>query len=75
MNEDGNVIGRIGALLVIGLCLLGVRRIQSGALEMCPPEKDKAALSCCAGETKPADAKPAAAEAAKPAPVATPAKH
>lgn len=68
MNEDGNVIGRVGALAVIVFAVWGVTRINAGKFRMCPVEK--ATLSCCTGE-----AEPDAAAAATPAPAATPAKH
>ncbi len=72
LNQDGNVIGRVGALAVIVLTLWGVQRINAGKFTMCPTGKDKAGSSCCMTEGKteaPAEA------AATPAPAATPAKH
>ena len=60
MNEDGNVIGRVGALAVIVFAAWGVTRINAGKFALCPVEKTS---SCCVGET------------ATPAPAETPAKH
>lgn len=47
-NEDGNLIGRAGALLVIALAAWGVHKI-SCATDSCPVMES----SCCTGE-KPA---------------------
>lgn len=68
MNEDGNVIGRVGALAVIALALWGVNRVMCGP-EHCP--MPRGGSSCCPGEDKAAGAAPAAA--ATPAPAAKPA--
>lgn len=59
-NEDGNLLGRFGAVVLIGLAAFGVHRITCGG-GMCPPMKTE---SCCSGE---------AAPAAAPAPASTPA--
>jgi hypothetical protein len=68
MNQDGNVVGRVGALALIGLALWGVHRINCSA-GYCPVMQ-KAALSCCTGEGQTAMAEtpaPAPADAAAPA--------
>lgn len=53
MNEDGNVIGRVGALAVIIFTVWGVTRINAGKFALCPVEKTS---SCCVGEATPAPA-------------------
>lgn len=78
MNEDGNVIGRLGALAVIAFTVWGVHRINCN--EGYCPIMQKSAMSCCApgeshAEAKPADAKAADAKPAAPAEKAAPAKH
>jgi hypothetical protein len=45
LNSDGNVIGRIGALLVLIAAGFGLHRISCGG-GMCPLMKTE---SCCAG--------------------------
>ena len=55
--QDGNVLGRIGAVALIALAVFGVHRLNCGD-GMCPVMQTD---SCCAGE------KPASAEAPKPA--------
>lgn len=72
LNEDGNVIGRLGALTVVVMTLWGVQRINAGKFTMCPVDKDKAGSSCCMTEGK---AEAPAEAAATPAPDATPATH
>lgn len=60
LNEDGNIIGRIGALALIAAAGFGLHRLNCATGEMCPVIKTD---SCCAGETQ---AKlPAAAPAKK----------
>lgn len=66
-NQDGNVIGRVGALAVIALALWGVHRVSCD--EGFCVTMDKPAVDCCASgaKTAPAEAKPAPAPAATPA--------
>jgi hypothetical protein len=76
LNQDGNVIGRVGALAVVVLTLWGVQRINAGKFTMCPIDREKAGTSCCMTEGKTeAPAEAPAEAAATPAPDATPAKH
>lgn len=60
INQDGNVVGRIGALAVIALTLWGVHRVSCN--EGYCPTMQKASSSCCMGEAKGA---PSPAPAAK----------
>lgn len=58
-NQDGNMIGRIGAVAVIGLTLWGVHKVSCEA-GFCPT-MNKPAASCCPTEA------PQSASAAAPA--------
>ncbi len=49
-NEDGNVIGRAGAVALIALALFGAHRLTCGGT-MCPVMKTD---SCCAPAAAPA---------------------
>ena len=68
MNQDGNVVGRLGAIAAIVAVLYGVHRINCSA-GYCPLMQKQASAACCMGEGKTAQAeapKPAEAAPAKP---------
>lgn len=48
MNQDGNVVGRIGAVAVIALTLWGVHKVNCST-GYCPTMK-QASSSCCPTE-------------------------
>ncbi len=45
-NEDGNLLGRIGAVALLVAAGFGLHRLSCGSGEMCPVMKTD---SCCAG--------------------------
>jgi len=49
LHGDGNIIGRLGAVVLLGLAGFGLHRLNCAKSEMCPVEKTD---SCCAGEAK-----------------------
>jgi hypothetical protein len=66
LNSDGNVIGRVGAVLLLAAAGFGLHRINCGG-GMCPLMKTE---SCCAGADahgKPETSKPAAVVPTSPA--------
>lgn len=65
LNDDGNMIGRLGALALLLAAGFGLREL-SGSPDMCPVVKTD---SCCSGMSE-----HASAEAPEPAPEAVPAK-
>lgn len=58
-NEDGNILGRIGAVALLVAAGYGLHRLNCGG-GMCPVLKTD---SCCAGAAKPAAEAPKAAPA------------
>ncbi len=59
LNEDGNILGRIGAVALLAAAGFGLHRLNCASGAMCPVMKID---SCCAGKTKtavPARAAPA----------------
>lgn len=60
LNQDGNLLGRLGAIAVLAAAGFGLHRLNCGAGEMCPLMKTD---SCCAGAEGRAEA-----EAPKTAP-------
>lgn len=61
-NEDGNLLGRVGAVALLVAAGFGLHRLQCGSGSLCPVMKSG---SCCSGA---AQAAPEAAPAASPAP-------
>lgn len=57
INQDGNVVGRIGAVAVIAVTLWGVHKV-SCSTGWCPTMK-QASASCCPTEGATASATPA----------------
>lgn len=53
INGDGNLLGRIGAIVLIAAAGFGLHRLNCSTGEMCEVMKTD---SCCAGETKTAAA-------------------
>lgn len=49
INGDGNLLGRIGAIILIAAAGFGLHRLNCSTGEMCEVMKTD---SCCAGETK-----------------------
>lgn len=65
LNDDGNIIGRIGAIALIVAAGFGLHKISCDG-GMCPVMK---ADSCCSGMSHHADAEAPKAAPAAPAPV------
>lgn len=61
LNEDGNIIGRLGAFALIVAAGFGLHRLNCSSGEMCPLMKTD---SCCAGASKAKPEAPAARDAA-----------
>ncbi len=53
LNEDGNILGRVGAVALLVAAGFGLHRLTCGSGEMCPVMKTD---SCCAGADGPAKA-------------------
>jgi hypothetical protein len=61
LNDDGNLIGRVGAVLLLAAAGFGLHRLNCETGEMCPLMQTD---SCCAGSSVHAKTAPAA-DAAK----------
>ncbi len=49
INDDGNILGRLGAVILIAAAGFGLHRLNCGTGEMCPLMQTD---SCCSGVTK-----------------------
>ena len=59
LNEDGNILGRIGAVALLAAAGFGLHRLNCASGEMCAVMKTD---SCCSGETKTSAPAPAPAK-------------
>lgn len=49
VNGDGNLLGRVGAILLIAAAGFGLNRLNGSLGEMCPVAQTD---GCCAGDAK-----------------------